>query len=65
MRRTGTGGYSLIKLYRYVLPHWVGFLHRFGLKTVYTLPILVWNRVWFSAELWESVDVLIVSIPNE
>ena len=26
-------GTSLYKLYRYVPPHWVGFLHRFGLKT--------------------------------
>ena len=32
--------------------HRVGFLRRFGLKKgVYTLPILVWNRVWFSREL--------------
>ena len=26
-------GYSLCKPYRYVLPHRVGFLRRFGLKT--------------------------------
>ena len=29
----GGGGTPLYKLYRYVLPHRVGFLHRFGLKT--------------------------------
>ena len=29
----GGGGTPLYKLYRYVPPHWVGFLRRFGLKT--------------------------------
>ena len=29
----GEGGTPLYKLYRYVPPHRVGFLHRFGLKT--------------------------------
>ena len=29
----GGGGTLLSKLYRYVPPHRVGFLHRFGLKT--------------------------------
>ena len=29
----GEGGTPLYKLYRHVAPHWVGFLHRFGLKT--------------------------------
>ena len=29
----GGGGTPLYKLYRYVPPHRVGFLHRFGLKT--------------------------------
>ena len=32
---------------------------------VYILPILVWNRVWFSRELRERVNLVIVSIPNE
>ena len=38
--------------YRYVPPHRVGFLRPFNLvcKRVYTFPILVWNRVWFSRE---------------
>ena len=33
-------------------------------KRVYTLPILVWNRVWFSRELQQRMNVFIVSIPN-
>ena len=46
------GGYSLILPYRYVPSHRVGFLSRFGLrKRVYTLSILVWNRLWFSRGL--------------
>ena len=59
------GGTPPYKLYMYGPPHRVGFLRRFGLKTVYTLLILVWNRVWFSRELWECMNVFIVSIPNE
>ena len=34
-------------------------------KWVYTLPILVWNRVWFSRELRQCMNVFILSIPNE
>ena len=34
-------------------------------KGVYTSPILVLNRVWFSRELRECMNVFIVSIPNE
>ena len=46
-REAGAGKATpLYKLYRYVPPNRVGFLRRFGLK--YTLPILVWNREWFS-----------------
>ena len=30
-----------------------------------TLPILVWNRVWFARELQECMNVFIVSIPHE
>ena len=51
-------GTPLYKLYRYVPPHQVGFLHRFGLKTV-------WNWVLFSRELRECKKVFIVLIPNE
>ena len=28
-------------------------------------PFLVWNRVWFSWELWECLNVFVVSIPDE
>ena len=41
-------GTPLYKLHRYVPPHRVGFLRRFGLKP--GRPSLVWNRVWFSRE---------------
>ena len=58
------GGHTLTKLYSHVPSHRVGFLRRFGLR-VFTLPILVWNRVWFLRELRECMNVFIVSIPNE
>ena len=50
---TRGGGTPLYKPYRYVPPHRVGFLRRFGLKTGihFGVYILVWNRVWFSREL--------------
>ena len=56
----GGGGSPLYKLYRYVLPHQVGFLRRFGQKMGHTLPILVWNQVCFSRELRECMNVFIV-----
>ena len=59
------GGTSLYKPYGYVSPHWVEFLVLFGLEHVYTLPILVWNRVLFARELQECMNVFIVSIPHE
>ena len=59
------GGTPLYKLYRYVPPGRVGYLRRFGLKTGIVLPILVWNRDWFSRELRECMNVFIVSILNE
>ena len=34
-------------------------------RWVYTLPILVWNRVWFSGELRECMNVFIVSIAKQ
>ena len=35
MKKTVTRGRdtSLYKLYRFLLPHWVGFLRRFGMET--------------------------------
>ena len=60
----GGGGTPLYKLYRYVPPQRVGFLRRFGIKRVYTLPISVWNRVWFSRELKECMNVF-YSFPSK
>ena len=63
------GDVSLYKPYRYVPPQRVWFLRFFCLlKRIYTLLILVWNRVWFSRELPECKNALlvfVVSIPNE
>ena len=53
----GGGGTPLFKPHRYMLPQRVGFLGLFGLKK-YTLPILVWNRVWSSKGLRECMKVL-------
>ena len=50
------GGTPLYKLYSHVPSHRVGFLRRFRLR-VFTLPILVWNRVWFLRELRRSVRI--------
>ena len=54
-RGVGGGVTPLYKLYRNVPPHWIGFLHLFGLKT----------NIWFSRELQECMNVFIVSIPNK
>ena len=34
------------------------------LKRVYILPILVWNRVSFSMELRECMNVFVISVPK-
>ena len=62
----GGGGVLPHISYRYVLPDRVGFLRRFVLKIkrVYTLPILVWNRVWFSRKVPQRMNVFIISMPN-
>ena len=65
LRKPGGGGTPLYKLYRYVPPNQVGFLHHFGLKQVYTKPILVWDCLWFLRELLKCINLFIVSIPNE
>ena len=46
-------------------PKGCGFWAFLVWKRVYTLPILVWNRVWFSRELLECMNVFVVSIPYE
>ena len=53
---------SLYKTYRFVPPQRVWNL---GQKTGKDFPILVRNRVWFSGELRECMNVFIVLIPNE
>ena len=64
-RRGGGGGlgYYLIEaiyLYSYVLPHRVGFLCRFGLKTG------IWSEIGYSFRgLRDRMNVFIASIPNE
>lgn len=40
-------------------------LRRFGLERVQSLPILAWHRVWFSREVREFINVLVVSIPAD
>ena len=47
---------SLFQLYRYVPPHRVGFLCRFGPKC----PNLVLNRLWFLREVGEYMSPFIV-----
>lgn len=45
----GSGGTPFYKPYRHVSPHRVGFLPRFGLKQVYTLPISPFPVFWIKA----------------
>ena len=42
----GGGGPSLYKLYRFVPPHRVGFLRRFGLKTCIHFNCPFWSEIW-------------------
>ena len=61
----GVGGYSLYKLYRYMPPHRVGFLHRFALKTgMHFAHFDVESGMVFEGTT-ESINVFIVLIPNE
>ena len=62
MERTPNPGFTpLYKLCRYVSPHRVAFLRRFGLKTgIYFAHFGLESRV-----LSERMKVFIVSIPNE
>ena len=47
-------GTPLYNPYSYVPPQRVGFW-----KRVYILPMLVWNRVWFSRKLRECMNVFV------
>ena len=49
---------------RYVPPPRVWFLGLFGLKKCIDFAHLVWNRVWFSRELRERMNIFIVSDLN-
>ena len=59
------GGTPLYKLYRYVPPHRVGFLCRFGLKTGIHFAHLGLESGMVSRELRECMNVFIVLIPNQ
>ena len=57
-------GTPIYKLYRYVPPHRVGFLHRFGLKTgVHFSRFGLESGTVFEGTT--GLYVFIVSIPNE
>ena len=61
----GGGGTLLYKPYRYVPPHRVGFLPRFGVKTDIHFAHFGLESGMVSRELRECMNVFIVSIPNE
>ena len=50
---------------KYVPSQGYGFWAFLVWKRLYTLHIFVWNRVLFSRELLEWMDVVFISIPNE
>ena len=59
------GGTPLYKSYRYVPPHWVRFLRRFGLKTGVEFAHFGLESGMVFGELRECMKVFIVSIPSE
>ena len=61
----GWGGTPLYKRYRYVPPHRVGFLRRFGLKMSIHFANFALESGMVSRELREYMNVFIVLIPNE
>ena len=65
MKEGGGGGGALYKLYRYPPPQRVWFLRRFGLKTGIDFAHFCLNRVWFSRELRECMNVFFISVLNE
>ena len=58
-------GTPLYRLYRYVPPHLVGFLRRFGLKTGIHLAYFGLELGMFFEGTTECMKVFMVSIPNE
>ena len=65
LSQTPRGVTPSYKLYRYVPPHRVGFLRRYGLKTGVHFSHFDLFPLWFSRELRECMNVIIVSIPYE
>ena len=64
-RGEGLGATPLYKLYRYMPPHRVGFLHRFALKTgIHFAHFGVESGMVFEGTT-ESINLFIVLIPNE
>ena len=59
------GATPLYKPYRYVSPHRVGFLRRFGLETGILLAHFGLESGMVFEGTKECVNVFIVSIPNE
>ena len=61
----GGEGTSLYKPYRYVPPHWVGFLRRFGLKTGIHFAHFDLESGMVFEETTEWMNLFIVAISNE
>ena len=63
--RGGGGGTPLYKPYRYVPPHRVGFLRRFGLKTgVHFAHFGLESGMLFEGTT-ECMNIFIISIPKQ
>ena len=61
-----TRGYSLMQaILVCAAPKGRVFAPFWSEKRAKTLPILVWNRILFSRELRECMNIFIVSIPND
>ena len=63
--RNNPGGTTLYKPYRYVPPHRVGFLGRFGLKTGIHFPHFGLESGMIFEGTTECINVFTISIPNE
>ena len=61
----GGGETPLYKPYKYVPPHWLGFLRRFGLKTGIHFAYFGLESGMVFEGTTECMNVFIVSIPNE
>ena len=61
----GEGATPFYKPYRYVPPHWVRFLCRFGLKTDIHLAHFGLELGMVFEGTTECMNIFIISIPNE